>query len=588
MIRSLLIRLNLTACSKRETSCSKRATSRSLLKLWTGCNFNRVTGHARKLTQRIPRHGSVAVLAAALVMGIGTTVLPSGSATARVDAPIAQVDAGEPRYDPSNAPIVFLPGLLGSELQCGPIDVDEVNLWPGAADDALTWLPRFSGLGLINTMDGSGSISSRTQSSDDYPFGCGQQAYGPGQVAENEPTPKQPTWCVPEKRDDEEGPFETCPIDLASAAYNTFGYQLEAAASSGRPILMYAWDWRKDPADQVAQLANEITSLTSAKGVKVTVVAHSFGNSLFRALVERIESEGNDAGYFIGRFLGVASPWWGVSTAWEHGAFGEIQPGFASALLAERVGPQTVMDLFASSPGPYTLFPTPMFDDFVAKGSTTDGEHWLAAPVGGVSTWIAPDGVADIVAEQFDSCPDSSVFPCLSEDLYIEAADAMSSPGFDTSGIRDWVGIVGSGVDTALQICSDCTTWPDGSTDGQLITEDAGANSVTTHRIRMTDGDGNVPVFSAIQGTDPQAPPGDSIPFYFTCGIDHMGLMTDQGVLDQTIPYVLGTGDLSYGDTFQTNPNGTDACSSPIPTPSPSTTVVPAVPIIPVALPQTR
>jgi hypothetical protein len=72
--------------------------------------------------------------------------------------------------------------------------------------------------------------------------------------------------------------------------------------------------------------------------------------------------------------------------------------------------------------------------------------------------------------------------------------------------------------------------------------------------IRNVNGDENVPVFSGIQGTDPFAPPGDAVPFYFTCGVTHMGLVRDAPVLEQTVPFLLGDGELGYGGVFTREP----------------------------------
>jgi hypothetical protein len=168
----------------------------------------------------------------------------------------------------------------------------------------------------------------------------------------------------------------------------------------------------------------------------------------------------------------------------------------------------------------------------------------LAAPdAAGKSKWIALDEVAGVVDQQFTACPQSDVFPCRSRKLYELAAAAAADAGFDTGGIRDFVGVVGAGVETAGQICSGCTVWPDG-----------GSGDDPTGQIRYQNGDGNVPVFSAIQGTNPRRPPGDRVTFYFTCGISHTGLMTDAQVLALTIPYLTGAGKLSHEGVFAATP----------------------------------
>jgi len=153
-----------------------------------------------------------------------------------------------------------------------------------------------------------------------------------------------------------------------------------------------------------------------------------------------------------------------------------------------------------------------------------------------------------VVEEQFTLCPQSETFPCRARDLYELGAAGAPANGFDTGGIRDFAGVVGAGIETAGQICSRCSVWPDG-----------GAGDDPTGQVRYVNGDGNVPVFSAIQGTRPRRPPGDRVPFLFTCGISHAGLMSNPDVLVLTIPYLVGSGKLSTGDVFTATPCGSAA-----------------------------
>jgi hypothetical protein len=433
--------------------------------------------------------------------------------------------------DPARAPIVFLPGLVASELGCGASDSTTTSLWPGTAASVSAWNPPFGDLALVNTETSGGDIASRTTSS----AACGSQAFRSGIVAEREPRPLSPAWCAPEAE-----AVNTDPIACASGAvdiYSTFALDLQQQAT-GRDVVLFGWDWRKSPAEQAVALDKEIRRITERTGFKATVVAHSFGNILFREWMRRADRDGSP-GDRVGRFLSVAGPWWGVAEAWTHPAFGEIQPGLG--FLTDAIGTDTVQVTFQTAPGIYWLMPTVAYDEHVSGGGDA---HWLAAPdAGGTGKWIAFDDVPGVVGQQFTVCPQSDTFSCRAQELYELAAAAAPKPGFDTGGIEDFVGVVGAGIDTAAQICSGCTTWPDG-----------GAGNDPTGWIRFVNGDGNVPVFSAIQGTSPRQPPGDRVTFYFTCGISHAGLMSDAQVLAQTIPYVTGAGKLSYTGAFAASP----------------------------------
>ncbi|MGQ0804415.1 MAG: lipase/acyltransferase domain-containing protein [Actinomycetota bacterium] len=441
-------------------------------------------------------------------------------------------DSPDLSYDPARAPIVFLPGLVASELGCGAPDSTTTSLWPGTASDISSWNPPFGDLALVNSGSG-GDIESRTTSS----AACGSESYRSGTAAEHEPRPLSPMWCAPEAQAVNPEPV-SCP-SFAVNAYSTFalGLAQQEPSDAKRAVVNFAWDWRKSPADQAKDLDETIPRVTGKAGVKAAVVAHSFGNILFREWMRYADQDGSP-GDRVGRFLSVAGPWWGVAEAWTHPGFGEIQPGLG--FLTQTIGTDSVKAVFQSAPGIYTLMPTRAYDDQVAS----NGSHWLAAPdSAGASKWIPLDDVSGVVEQQFTVCPQSDTFPCRARELYEVAAAAAPDVGFDTGGIRDFVGVVGAGMDTAGQTCSGCTVWPDG-----------GGGDDPTGQIRYVNGGGNVPVFSAIQGTNPRRPPGDEVTFYFTCGISHIGLMTDTQVLAQTIPYVSGAGKLSHTGAFAATP----------------------------------
>jgi hypothetical protein len=141
------------------------------------------------------------------------------------------------------------------------------------------------------------------------------------------------------------------------------------------------------------------------------------------------------------------------------------------------------------------------------------GGGWLSVPVGAdpaVSQWVAYPDIPNVVDAKFTMCPQSGVFDCPTKELYEIGRAGTPAAGFQTHGINEWVGLVGGGVNTAGQICSGCSVWPDGSTRGTLVDFDP----AILHRLQFVSGDGNVPVFSAVQGTNPADPAGDDVPFY--------------------------------------------------------------------------
>jgi Lecithin:cholesterol acyltransferase len=431
-------------------------------------------------------------------------------------------------YDPARAPIVFLPGVIGSELECA-----SRNLWPGEATTIRNWTASFGALASVNVRRG-GRIVTRTTSSP----ACGRRPYGAGGIAASEPRQISPTWCFPEAIGANPAAGPEYPCSSPSWATNQYGYfgKLLQTVSRGR-LVSYGWDWRHSPRAQAGRLDAEIRTL-ARRGVKVTVVAHSFGNLLFREWLRVLEARRESPGRYVGRFVSIAGPWWGVATGWTHPAWGELQPGARPLTLSLALGIGRVRQAFASGPGTYWLFPLAAFDRHVARARP--GEHWLAT----ARAWIPFDRVGGQVRHWLSSCPQPRAFPCQSEALYGAAQSHQPRPGFDRGGIRDWVGIVGSGLGTPLQICQGCRRWPDGRRDGRLVVAFTG--QARFNRIRETSGDKNVPVFSAIQGTRPDRPPGDRVPFYFACRVSHMGLVQDRQVTSRVAAYATGLGPLVH------------------------------------------
>ncbi|MFE2147845.1 esterase/lipase family protein [Streptomyces sp. NPDC059456] len=498
---------------------------------------------ARLVRRLCTRAASVALLLGLVVSG--------GQSAPRVENAAASGRA--PRYDPQHAPVVFVAGGFASDLECGPRDTTPLSLWPGTApteaDFETTWRPLYEDLALINTRGRNGRISSRTTASARFPLGCGSVPYRGGQAARDEPRAPNPTWCLPETT-----PVNPQPVacqSYESDVYSNFGLKTQqqiAADGRGQVFALLPYDWRLAPSVAGRQLQELVARLTAQTGVKATVIAHSQGNLVFREWMREQQEQGRTPGDLVGRFLSVAGPWWGTAESWTHAGFGRLAPDLAGEDVSLRAGLDNVRLTSQTSPGVYALMPNRSYDDHVR--ATTGGEHWLAVPSGSTSRWVPYEGVGRAVGKQLTLCPQKERFPCLNRELYEDAARAFPGPGFDTGGIQDFVAVVGAGVSTPLQICNGCTVFPDGSTDGTLVTVPIAG------RISQTNGDSRVPVFSAIQGDDPSRPPGARVPFYFTCGITHTALMNNADVLAQTVPYITGDAPLSYGSTFSTT-----ACS---------------------------
>jgi len=486
-----------------------------------------------------------------VAFGVIMLVLLAGGATALSSDGASPAPTQAPVYDPAQAPVIFLPGLVASELSCNPGTPGGINLWPGEATRLEEWpiATLFPALGQVNVNSRGGIITRDVSSAQ-----CGSQEFRGGTVAASPVEAVSAQWCSPEAV----GPINPlphpCTVPKASVVYGTFGLALQdqiALDAGGQLFASYPWDWRRSPADQVSELDRLVTLLTVKTGVKATIVAHSFGNLLMREWLRFVESRGQRPGDRVGRFLSVAGPWLGVATAWEHLAYGSIQPNLAGDVLSDTIGRATVRSVMSSNPGLYWLLPSKAFDDYLAAQPDTAGESWLA--VGrhrGRGVWVPFAAVPRVVANTLDTCPESRTFPCQARALYQAGIGNASPVTFDGGGIQDFVGVVGAGVSTAVQFCDRCLAWPDGGTDGSSEL-DGGA---VPHLTRNGSGDGNVPVFSATFGQNGQPTFGPIQQVYFTCGVDHLSLMQVPDVLAQTIPYLTGDAALSYGTVFTSEP----------------------------------
>lgn len=119
----------------------------------------------------------------------------------------------------------------------------------------------------------------------------------------------------------------------------------------------YGWDWRKSPQESLAELDGIITELLKqelleAQGTKrVSMVGHSYGALLMRTYIDDPQRSRR-----VGRVLTVGAPYWGVPKPIFSIAFGTELPSFSAIdLFASNED----MALFARNmAGIYHLFPS--------------------------------------------------------------------------------------------------------------------------------------------------------------------------------------------------------------------------------------
>jgi pimeloyl-ACP methyl ester carboxylesterase len=283
------------------------------------------------------------------------------------------------------------------------------------------------------------------------------------------------------------------PSGILDSAYGSDVYQStldfldQLTTDTHVPHYTFVWDWRKDPRQQLLALNTMVNDALNApeqkaEGVKkVVLMGHSMGGLVMRAYL-------NDPSLAqkVSRAVTIGTPYWGAPKAIFPLAAGIESPGF-SALNAIMALSKTEFQQFARNlMGAYFLYPSANYGPWL----TVDGRSPSPLDQAGLLNYV-------------DSLHGNSGL--LSSAL---SAHANTLDGFKENGV-EFRAFVGTGLNTigAVRLSS--------GADGLA----ADAN------VTWTNGDGTVPVKSAVQGPAGTSDPlGDDIPISYVCGVGHVAL----------------------------------------------------------------
>ena len=256
---------------------------------------------------------------------------------------------------------------------------------------------------------------------------------------------------------------------------------------------VYGWDWRKSPDASILGLDAAIDQalaedLPQRQGAdRVVLLAHSYGGLLARWYMD-------DPGHAdrVARVLTAGTPWWGSPKVALPLAFGIESP--LSELGMDFVLPNDDLQALARTiPGLYELFPSDHFGPWLSIGGRFQDQDGVAATVAALGA-------------------NPALFPA-ARSHHQEVYDGFFSNG----GRTDVQAVVGSGLPTFGAV-------------------DLGTTATS---ISWTNGDGTVPLRSAMQGTDPDHPLGDRVHVQEVCGIGHVGLPNADRVLEPYREFLL-------------------------------------------------
>jgi Lecithin:cholesterol acyltransferase/WD40-like Beta Propeller Repeat len=215
-------------------------------------------------------------------------------------------------------PIVYLPGFLGSEIQC---DGDNV------------WMPTLPPLTMQPIMLSADGLTNQT-------------------CANAGPTGK--------------------PVDKFFFKVDVYGHAEEWLTKMNPPggKRVLGWDWRKRPQESIKVLDDTVNELIAdnelgqAQGAeRVSLVGHSYGGLLMRLYVDD-----PDRAKKVARMLTVGSPFWGSTKPFFPLTFGIEAPGFAALDL--MIGNEDIKDAMRNFGGAYHL----LADDNFGQWLRVDGQ----------------------------------------------------------------------------------------------------------------------------------------------------------------------------------------------------------------------
>ncbi|HEX8083650.1 MAG TPA: hypothetical protein VF529_05115 [Solirubrobacteraceae bacterium] len=276
----------------------------------------------------------------------------------------------------------------------------------------------------------------------------------------------------------------------------------------------YVWDWRKSPEEALAGLdemverarCGGISTCVTRASENVVLFGHSMGGLVIRAYLD--EQERADK---VVRALTVGTPYWGAPKA--------VFP-LAAGVETPAGGPG--LDLFIDN------------DDFKAFARNLTGGYTLF-PSDPYGAWLDVDRGPGAVgaAGALDFVEDVGGNRELASDM----RDLHSSvlDGFETHGV-DYQVLVGSGLSTI---------------GGVGFTEQLGPDLAN---VSFTNGDGTVPLTSAMQGSASD-PLGEDVRIRFACGVLHMTLPGHPAVTSAFRDFLL-SGDVVTGDALPCTASG--------------------------------
>jgi Tol biopolymer transport system component len=350
-------------------------------------------------------------------------------------------------WEPSTDPIVFIPGFMGSEIDC-----DGQPLWPagGTLEQQL--------LDLRLADDGRANLGATP---------CGAAAAPSGEVV---------------------SAVDEHPLYAATLAF------LDRIQPDHR---VYAWDWRRSPADALAGLDREVElarcggrlpagadTCTRPPHPQVTLYGHGLGGLLARAYVNDPARAAK-----VSRLLTLGTPYKGAPAALLPLEAGVEPPGVAA--LDPLLPNGALRDLARNLAGLYALWPTDAYGPWLTAG----GRELDRA---GVLDHVAQlGGNAALLAAALDAPPDQ----------------------LQLNGVQ-YEALAGAGRNTIRSI----TVGP----SGELSFE-------------YGNGDGTVPLGSAERAQEELA-----------CGVGHAALASDAAVAERIRRFLL------EGDAIA--PGGSGAC----------------------------
>lgn len=222
-------------------------------------------------------------------------------------------------------PVIYAPGFLGSEIQCGG-----QNVWMPAA-------PPIRLAPIAMSPDGQREAACPTAGPTGRPVDsfAGSDVYGHAE-----------DWL----RD----------IDPAGG-FTVFG-----------------WDWRKAPQDSLGRLDAEVTrllenDLPKRQGARrVAMAGHSYGGLLIRTYVDDPARAKR-----VARVLTVGSPWWGAPKPLMPLAFGVETPGFSALDLF--IGNDDMRRFMRTIPGAYHLLPSDNYGGWLTRKGAMQDQDGVAA-----------------------------------------------------------------------------------------------------------------------------------------------------------------------------------------------------------------